>query len=90
MIEELLYDFKNMSDSKKLDEYKRVFLDNIKLTSKLNKYKNSEHISPAYNNESERVQYIMKNWSHLQLARDYEELEKTIQFYKDEELHLDE
>lgn len=29
-----------------------------------------------YSGESERIQYILKHWSHLQLARDYVELEE--------------
>lgn len=30
------------------------------------------------NKESERVNYLLQNWSHLQLAREYEKLENII------------
>ena len=30
------------------------------------------------NKENERVKYLLQNWSHLQLAREYEKLENII------------
>lgn len=30
------------------------------------------------NKENERVEYLLQNWSHLQLAREYERLENII------------
>lgn len=74
MIEEIKKEIDNLPttfDFKK-PILKCACVNKLQVFEILDKYNNK----PDYSDETEKVQYILKHWTHLQTARDYVELDK--------------